>query len=67
MDVTKNRISNERFERLKLEGKVFGELKMIMMKKLYNRLADDINYRLLPVIENVDVDSELELENTHHD
>ncbi len=40
---------------------------MIMMKKLYNRLADHIHNSFLPSIENADFDSQIDLENYPHD
>lgn len=66
LDVSTCRISEERFSRLKKAGEVFGEHKMIIMNSLFNRLKDLVNQKLVPIIEDNDIDSQLDLEG-HHD
>lgn len=65
LDASKCRISEERFARLKKAGETFGEQKMISMNSLINRLRDTINQKLLPTIEDNDIDSQLDLEGNH--
>jgi hypothetical protein len=61
--VSKGRISDENFQRLKKEGEYFGEHRMIQMKKMYNRLQDVVNSSLVPILEDGDIDSEIDLDN----
>ncbi len=67
LDVTKGRISNERFQRLKQEGEKFAEQDILGIQKNYNRLADLVNQGLMPIIENGDIDSQVDLDNQYQE